>query len=51
MKTIIMGILRYNDGKRFVDAADAPLPASEGEIGFRRPNESDGKFMLRYEEL
>ena len=51
VKTIVMGILRYNDGKRFVDATDAPLPASEGEIGFRRPNEPAGRFMLRYEEL
>ena len=51
VKTILMGILRFNDGKRFVDATDAPLPASEGEIGFRKPNEPTGRFMLRYEEL
>ena len=51
VKTILMGILRLNDGKRFFDASEAPLPSSEGEIGFRKPNEPSGRFMLRYEEL
>ena len=51
LKTILMAILRYNDGRRFIDAADAPMPQSEGETGFRKPNEPSGRFMLRYEEL
>ena len=51
MKTVLMAILKYNDGKRFVEASKAPLPQSEGEIGFRKPNEPTGKFMLRFEEL
>ena len=51
MKTALMAILKYNDGKRFVEASKAPLPQSEGEIGFRKLNEPTGKFMLRYEEL
>ena len=51
MKTILMAILKYNDGKRFIEGSKAPLPQSEGEIGFRKPNEPTGKFMLRYEEL
>ena len=51
LKTILMAILKYNDGKRFVESSEAPIPQSEGEIGFRKPNESTGKFMLRYEEL
>ena len=38
VKTILMAILRYNDGRRFIDAADAPMPQSEGETGFRKPN-------------
>lgn len=51
LRTILMAILRYNDGKRFVDAIDAPMPQSEGEIGFRKPDLPNGKFMVRYEEL
>ena len=46
-----MAILRINDGKHFFPASDSPLPQSEGEIGFRRPAEPNGAFMLRYEEL
>ena len=38
VKTILMAILRYNDGRRFMDAADAPMPQSEGETGFRKPD-------------
>ena len=51
LKTILMAILRYNDGRRFMDASEAPLPQSEGETGFRKPDDPSGKFMLRYEEL
>jgi len=47
----MMAILRYNDGKRYVDAVDAPMLQTEDEIGFRKPNLPNGKFMLRYEEL
>ena len=46
-----MAILRYNDGRRFMDAADAPMPQSEGETGFRKPGDPKSRFMLRYEEL
>ena len=46
-----MAILRINDGKHFVRSEDAPLPQSEGEIGFRRPPGPDGEFLLRLEEL
>ena len=51
LKTIVMAILRINDGKHFVRGEDAPLPQSEGEIGFRRPPGPDGEFLLRLEEL
>ena len=51
VKTILMGILRLNDGKRYTDTSEAPIPSSEGEIGFRKPNDPSGRFMLRYEEL
>ena len=53
MKTIVMAILRINDGKRFFSASEAPMPQSEGEIGFRRPEQDGaaGVFYLRYEEL
>lgn len=47
IKTILMAILKYNDGKRFVEGSDAPLPQSEDEVGFR----SNGKLTFRYEEL
>ena len=53
IKTVCMAILRLNDGKRFVEGADAPLPQSENEIGFRIQSERNkhGKFVLRYEEV
>jgi len=51
LKTIIMAILRINDGKHFFSANESPLPQSEGEIGFRRPLGTLGNFYLRYEEL
>lgn len=35
LRTVTMAILRLNDGKRFMAAQDAPMPQSEGEIGFR----------------
>ena len=37
LKTVVMAILRVNDGKHFFNASEAPIPQSEGEIGFRRP--------------
>ena len=46
-----MAILRVNDGKHFFYASEAPIPQSEGEIGFRRPQAPQGDFFLRYEEL
>ena len=54
LKTLIMAILRLNDGKRFADADEAPLPQSENEIGFRRAGDDEneqGRFMIRYEEI
>lgn len=51
LKTVLMAILRFNDGKRFMDAAEAPMPQSEGETGFRKPDDPTNRFMLRYEEL
>ena len=47
LKTALMAILKYNDGKRFVEGSNAPLPQSENEIGFR----VNGKLTFRYEEL
>ena len=44
-----MAILKYNDGNTFADAEKAPLPQSEGEIGFR--DEKSGVLILRYDEL
>lgn len=49
LETIVMAILRINDGKHFVLASEAPLPQSESELGFR--TEADGLYCLRYEEL
>ena len=46
-----MAILKFNDGKRFVEASKAPLPQSEIEVGFRKDNDQGGLFMLRYDEL
>jgi len=46
-----MAILRINDGKHFFNASESPMPQSEGEVGFRRPQTPDGSFFLRYEEL
>lgn len=37
LKTVVMAILRTNDGKHFFSAAETPMPQSEGEVGFRRP--------------
>lgn len=51
LKTVTMAILRINDGKHFFSASEAPMPQSEGEIGFRRPAATTGVFYLRYEEL
>ena len=54
LKTLIMAILRLNDGKRFLDADEAPLPQSENEIGFRKVEDNskeNGRFMIRYEEI
>lgn len=51
LKTILMAILRINDGKHFFNASESPMPQSEGEVGFRRPQTPDGSFFLRYEEL
>ena len=46
-----MAILKLNDGKHFFDSAEVPMPQSEGEVGFRRPEGPKGVFYLRYEEL
>ncbi len=35
LKTLIMAILRINDGKRFYESPESPLLQSEDEIGFR----------------
>ncbi len=35
LKTLIMAILRINDGKRFYESSESPLLQSEDEIGFR----------------
>ena len=51
LKTVVMAILRINDGKHFFNASETPIPQSEGEIGFRRPQAPQGDFYLRYEEL
>ena len=48
VKVILMAVLKLNDGKKFMEGKDAPLPQSEGEIGFRK---DDDVFSLRYEEL
>lgn len=45
----MMAILKLNDGKTFVENENAPLPQSEGEIGFR--DEKSGLILLRYDEL
>lgn len=44
-----MAILRINDGKHYFSASEAPMPQSEGEVGFR--SQPNGVFYLRYEEL
>ena len=49
VKGILMAILKINDGKTFVETDNAPLPQSEGEIGFR--DEKSGLINLRYDEL
>ena len=49
LRVILMAILKYNDGNTFVDTEQAPLPQSEGEIGFR--DEKTGFLILRYDEL
>jgi len=53
VRTMCMAVLRFNDGKRFMDAEEAPLLQSEADIGFRRVTKADpaGRYMLRYEEL
>ena len=48
IKVVLMAIMRLNDGKTFVEADHAPLPQSEGEIGFR---DKSGHFKLRLDEL
>jgi hypothetical protein len=49
LRVILMAILKYNDGNTFADTEQAPLPQSEGEIGFR--DEKTGFLILRYDEL
>ena len=49
LRTAVLAILRINDGKHFVDSSHAPMPQSEGEIGFRR--EEDNQFLLRNQEV
>ena len=46
-----MAVLRINDGKHFFNQIDTPIPQSEIEVGFRRPEGPEGVFYLRYEEL
>ena len=51
LKTVVMAVLRINDGKHFFNQVDTPIPQSEIEVGFRRPEGPEGVFYLRYEEL
>lgn len=51
LKTVLMAILKFNDGKHFFNASESPLPQSEFEVGFRRPEGPEGVFYLRYEEI
>jgi hypothetical protein len=53
LKTLIMAILRINDGKHFFESSESPIMQSEDEIGFRIAEGEDnvGQFCLRYEEL
>ena len=48
LKTVIMAILRMNDGKNVLPSAEAPIQQSENEIGFRT---EDGTYWLRLEEF
>lgn len=49
IRVLLMAVMRLNDGKTFVDSAEAPLPQSEGELGFR--DQKTGAFALRTDEL
>ena len=49
VRVMFMAIMRLNDGKTFIENEHAPLPQSEGEIGFR--DEKSGLMFLRNDEL
>lgn len=49
VRVMLMAIMRLNDGKTFIENEHAPLPQSEGEIGFR--DEKSGLMFLRNDEL
>lgn len=49
VRVLLMAVMKLNDGKTFVDTAEAPLPQSEGEVGFR--DQKSGLFFLRTDEL
>ena len=49
IRVMLMAIMRLNDGKTFIESEHAPLPLSEGEIGFR--DEKSGRMFLRNDEL
>lgn len=49
VRVMLMAITRLNDGKTFIENELAPLPQSEGEIGFR--DEKSGLIFLRNDEL
>lgn len=46
LKVMLMMISRLNDGKTFIESEQAPLPQSEGEIGFRDSKTGDLNFRI-----